>query len=56
MIGYEIICCYCRQVFKLNEGTPKYMRYKKNPHARFSCDDCDRKIEADSRKYLFDRE
>ena len=56
MIYYEIICRYCRKPFKLEEGTPKYMRYKQRRHEKFSCDDCDRRIEDDSRKYLFDRE
>lgn len=56
MITYETTCCYCRKPFLLLEGSVKYMRYKKNREARFSCDDCDRRIEADSRKYLFDRD
>lgn len=56
MIYYETTCRYCRQTFRLVEGTAKYARYKKNRDEKFSCDDCDRRIEADSRKYLFDRE
>ena len=56
MFTYEVICRYCRQPFQLVEGSAKYARYKKNRNEKCSCDDCDRRIEADSRKYLFDRE
>ncbi|WP_169817974.1 hypothetical protein [Caryophanon latum] len=56
MITYEVTCRFCQQPFLLVEGTAKYMRYKKNRAEKFSCDDCDRRIEADSRKYLFDRD
>lgn len=56
MIYYETACRYCRKTVKLVEGTKKYQHYKVNRNAKFSCDDCDRNIEADSRKYLFDRD
>ena len=56
MIFYELQCRYCKKAFKAIEGTRKYADYKKNRHAKFSCDDCDRNIEADSRKYLFNRD
>ena len=56
MIYYEIECRYCKKCFKLLEGTKKYDVYKKNRQLKQSCDDCDRKIEADSRKYLFNRD
>ncbi|MFF5996145.1 hypothetical protein AAGS61_15535 [Lysinibacillus sp. KU-BSD001] len=56
MIYYEIHCRYCKKPFKLEEGTRKYQQYKQNRNGQFSCDDCDRRIESDSRKYLFDRD
>jgi hypothetical protein len=34
----------------------KYQQYKVNRNAKFSCDACERRIEDDSRKYLFDRD
>jgi len=56
LIYYETTCRYCRKTFKLLEGTSKYRQYKSNRDVKFSCDDCDRRIEDDSRKYLFDRD
>ncbi len=56
MITYEVTCRYCRQPFHVVEGTKKYADYKKNHQANFSCDTCDRLIEDDSRKYLFNRD
>lgn len=56
MIYYEIKCRYCKKQFKVYEGSKKYADYKRNREGKFSCDDCDRNIEADSRKYLFDRD
>lgn len=56
MIFYELQCRYCTKTFQAVEGSRKYADYKKNRQAKFSCDDCDRNIEADSRKYLFNRD
>ena len=56
MIFYETTCRFCRQTIKLLEGTKKYAEYKVLPTKKMACDDCERKIEEDSRKYLFDRE
>lgn len=56
MFFYETTCRYCRKPFKLMEGTKKYQRFKENRQASIGCDNCDRRIEADSRKYLFNRD
>ena len=56
MFYYEVPCRYCRQVFKIQEGTKKYQQYKVNRMTKLSCDDCERRIEDDSRKYLFNRD
>lgn len=56
MITYETICRYCRKPFLLQEGTKKYQKYKVNRLANISCDACERRIEDDSRKYLFNRD
>lgn len=56
MFFYETTCRYCSKSFKLMEGTKKYQQYKINRNARISCDDCERRIEGDSIKYLFNRE
>lgn len=56
MIYYEATCMYCKRPFKLLEGTRKYQEYKQNRNGKFACDDCERRIEADARKYLFDRD
>ncbi|HEY4623551.1 hypothetical protein MKX47_08730 [Solibacillus sp. FSL R7-0668] len=56
MFTYEAICRYCRKPFTLREGTKKYQQYKVNRQANISCDSCERRIEDDSRKYLFDRD
>ena len=56
LIYYEVECRYCKSKFHAIEGTKKYADYKKNRKGKLSCDDCDRKIEADSRKYLFNRD
>lgn len=56
MIYYEADCMYCKKPFKLLEGTRKYQQYKQNRNGKFACDDCERRIEADARKYLFDRD
>ena len=56
MIYYETTCRFCKKTFKLLEGTKNYAQYKKNPNAKYACDDCNRRIEDDARKYLFDRD
>ena len=56
MFYYETTCRYCRKLFQLPEGTKKYQQFKVNRNASISCDDCERRIEADSRKYLFNRD
>lgn len=56
MFYYEITCRYCGKLYKLMEGTKKYQQYKEDRQRKFSCDDCERRIEADSRKYLFNRD
>ena len=56
MIYYESICRYCKQSFKIIEGTKQYQAYKRNPNGSYSCEACNRKIEDDSRKYLFQRD
>lgn len=56
MFFYETTCRYCRKPFKLIEGTKKYQQFKVNRQASISCDECERRIEADSRKYLFNRD
>lgn len=55
-VFYETPCRYCRKPFKLLEGTKKYQQFKVNRQASISCDNCERRIEADSRKYLFNRD
>ncbi|WP_336045890.1 DUF2197 domain-containing protein [Solibacillus ferritrahens] len=56
MFYYETTCRYCRNPYKLVEGSKKYQQFKKNRQMKVSCDDCERRIEADSRKYLFNRD
>ena len=56
MFFYEVKCRYCKKPFALQEGTKQYQQYKVNRAANFSCEDCDRCIEVDSRKYLFNRD
>lgn len=56
MIYYETICRYCKRPFKLIEGTRKYQEYKRNRNGKFACDDCERRIGGDARKYLFNRD
>lgn len=56
MIFYEVTCRYCKGMFQLKEGSKQYKEYKVNRNAKFSCDSCNRNIEDDSRKYLFNRE
>lgn len=56
MIYYDATCTICRKNFRIEEGTSQYKMYKLNPHGKFSCDQCKRKIEDDSRKYLFNRD
>ena len=53
---YEVPCSICQKTFKLLEGTAQYKLYKVNRTRKFQCEMCTRKIEDDSRKYLFDRD
>lgn len=52
MISYSLRCIFCKKVFKVVEGTRKYKLYKQNMNGKFSCEDCDRKIELEARKGL----
>jgi len=52
LISYELQCIFCKQPFHVIEGTRKYNLYKRNMNGRFSCEDCDRKIEHEARKSL----
>jgi len=52
VISYSIHCIFCKKEFKVVEGTRKYKLYKQNMNGKFSCEDCDRKIELEARKGL----
>ncbi|MGE6515054.1 hypothetical protein [Lysinibacillus sphaericus] len=52
MISYSLHCIFCKQIFEVVEGTKKYNLYKQNMKGKFSCEDCDCKIELQSRKGL----
>ncbi len=50
MITYSLRCIFCKEIFEVIEGTKKYKLYKQNMQGKFSCEDCDRKIQFESRK------
>ncbi|MGE8000311.1 hypothetical protein ACQKOF_16845 [Lysinibacillus sp. NPDC093190] len=52
MISYSLRCIICKEIFEVVEGTRKYTLYKQNMNGKFSCEDCDRKIELEARKGL----
>lgn len=52
MISYSLRCIFCKKTFEVVEGSKKYKLYKQNMEGKFSCEDCDRKIELESRKGL----
>lgn len=52
MIAYSVSCIFCKKTFEVVEGTKKYTMYKRNMKGKFSCDDCDTKIEFEARKGL----
>lgn len=56
LIYYEAVCRYCKRPFKIVEGTVKYQQYKRNRNGKFACDTCERRVAADARKYLFNRD
>ena len=50
MITYSVSCIFCKKTFEVVEGTRKYTLYKRNMKGKFSCEDCDSKIEREARK------
>ncbi|WP_196244013.1 hypothetical protein [Lysinibacillus fusiformis] len=52
MITYSVSCIFCKKTFEVVEGTRKYALYKRNMKGKFSCEDCDSKIEREARKGL----
>ncbi|RTZ56194.1 DUF2197 domain-containing protein [Bacillus sp. SAJ1] len=53
MFSYDVICCSCRKVFKVYEGTRKYQLYKENKKSVFCCEDCNHNIRLEAIKYFF---
>ena len=52
MISYQANCIFCKKAFQIVEGTNKYRVFKRNMRGKYSCDDCDRKIEHEAKKGL----
>ena len=52
MISYSLHCIFCKKTFEVVEGSKKYRLYKQNMQGKFSCEDCDRRIELEARKGL----
>jgi len=55
MIYYEVVCSYCKQTFKVYEGTPEYLLFKKNMKKEQPCGSCKHKIELEARVNFFRR-
>ncbi|GLC89290.1 hypothetical protein LYSBPC_24170 [Lysinibacillus piscis] len=55
MYYYLAKCFCCKQEFKILEGTLKFQEYKRNRDGKYSCDDCNQKIEMEARKALFQK-
>ncbi|MDI2587061.1 DUF2197 domain-containing protein [Psychrobacillus sp. NEAU-3TGS] len=53
MFYYEIVCCSCRQKFRVYEGSLKYKLYKERTNKVFHCEDCNSKIRMDAIKNFF---
>jgi len=52
MITYSVSCIFCKKTFEVVEGTKKYTLYKRNMKGKFSCENCDSRIELEARKGL----
>ena len=52
MISYKANCIFCKKGFRIVEGTNKYRVFKQNMQGKYSCDDCDRKIEHEAKRNL----
>lgn len=50
MFYYEVVCCSCRQKFKLDEGSLKYKLFKERTNEVFRCEECESKIRMDAIK------